>query len=227
MVPSDPAQLLAEAAGDFDGHEQRTDGAQVVADLSAGLTILRNSLYVRLHSEVEKVFGVDSMLMPISEMRTKDQTDLETEVYQVAECALAMRKGSYVSGGDEWFPGWLARLRLGPDRAEEQLPRVVQYMTQPTNERRLKFSDVLARVLPESRRAPLVLFRLFPMAVQLLVQVAFDDRAAAEQLRQRQRIYLPAIDDCQACRGQVLAADQQCAKCGNPLWNSSMLMATD
>jgi hypothetical protein len=226
MAHDDPALYIANAVREFNAHQGRDDGAQLVASLCGGLAILRNSLFTRLHREVEQAFGVDSMLMPVSELRTKEQVDLETNVYLVAESAVAVAKGRYVAGDETWFPAWLAKLILA-DQCEAQLPRIRKYLSEPSNERRLKFSDVLARVVPESRRAPLVLFRLFPMSVHVVIQAAFGDHAAAEELRQRQKIYLPAIDDCRACRGRVLAADEQCTECGNPLWNSEKLTATD
>jgi len=85
----------------------------------------------------------------------------------------------------------------------------------------------MSHVLPESRRAPLVLFRLLPMAVHVATHLAFGGQIAAEEIRGRQRHFLPAIEDCRACRGKVLAPDEQCSECGNPLWNSELLIATD
>lgn len=227
MEADDLVQQRAAAASEFDRHEKRHDGARVVNGLADGLTILRGSLFVRLHGEVEKMYGMDSMLVPISEMKTKQRADRETDLYQVAECTAAARRGGYLSGADEWFPTWLAQLRLGSAAGDEELARIREYLSQSGDARRLKFTDVLAHVVPESRRAPLVLFRLFPLAIHLATQVAFGDRTAAERLRRQQRIELPAIDDCPKCRGKVLENDQQCPACGNPLWNSRLLTVTD
>ena len=227
MELNDRSRESEEQALEFDRHEKRSDGAQVVAGLTGGLTILRESLYVRLQGEVEQMFGVDSLIMPISALKTKDQADLETDLYQVAECTAAARSGAYVSGDETWFPAWLAKVRLKSRLSDAHLARVREYLLQPSDRRRLKFTDVLARVLPESRRAPLVLFRLLPLAVQVATHLAFGNLPAAEKVRQQQKIELPAIADCRKCRGKVLARDEQCPECGNPLWNTELLTATD
>lgn len=216
-----------ESAGEFDRHEKRSDGAQVVARLIDGLTVLRGSLYIRLQGDVQQMFGVDSMIMPISVLKTKDQADTETDLYQVAECIVAARSSGYLTDDEPWFPSWLAKLRLGSRLGDAHLARIREYLVQANDARRLKFTDVMARVLPESRRAPLVLFRLFPMAVHLVTHLAFADQIAADQLRGRQKLFLPAIEDCRTCRGKVIASDEQCPECGNPLWNSQLLTATD
>jgi hypothetical protein len=227
MDTDEGVQQRAEAARDLNRHEKRTDGDQVVASLVDGLTILRGSLFVRIHGEVEKMFGVDSMLVPISELKTKRQSDRETELYQVAECTVAARQGGYVAGVDEWFPGWLARLRLGLPDGDVELPRIREYLSLSADDRRLMFTDVLARVVPESRRAPLVLFRLLPLAVHLATHAAFGNRVAADRVRVQQKSELPSIDDCPKCRGKVLAYDLQCTECGNPLWKSHLLTVAD
>lgn len=227
MDADDVVQQQTAAVKDFNRHEKRSDGAQVVAGLLDGLTILRGSLFGRIHGDVEKMFGVDSMLVPISEMKTKAHADRETELYEVAECTVAARSGRYLSGVDEWFPGWLARLRLGQPACDAELPRIGEYLSLSADERRLRFTDVLAHVVPESRRAPLVLFRLFPLAVHVATHVAFGNREAANQIRLRQKMELPAIDDCPKCRGKILEYDQQCPDCGNPLWKSQLLTVAD
>jgi len=72
-----------------------------------------------------------------------------------------------------------------------------------------------------------VLFRLVPLAVQIVTALAFGDRDAASQLRKQQRTILPAIADCHECRGKVLPCDRQCPTCGNPLWKYQWLVAVD
>jgi len=217
----------AAAAAEFNRLSKRSDGARVVVSLDEGLSVLRSALLTRIHGEVEQRLGVDSMLMPLSELRTRQQSDLETDLYQVAECTIAERESGYLPGADAWFPGWLTRLRFAFCPDETHAARVAEYLALSADERRLRFSDVLAHVVPESRRAPLVLFRLFPPAVQIVAQMAFEDRQAAAQTRARQRMELPAISDCPACRGRVLDNGQQCADCGNPLWKSHMLTRAD
>ena len=85
----------------------------------------------------------------------------------------------------------------------------------------------MGRVLPESRHAPLVLFLLFPLAVQIVTASAFDDRGTASGQRRQQTAILPAITDCRQCRGQLLEFTEQCTACGNPLWKYDWLTAVD
>ena len=51
------------------------------------------------------------------------------------------------------------------------------------HDRCLAFSDVLVKVIPESRKAPLVLFHLLPLAVRLVTAAALGDQATAAKLR--------------------------------------------
>jgi hypothetical protein len=227
MNPDPETRPAAAAIEEFNRQAKRTDGTRVVASLNDGMSLLRDTLLERIHGDVEQRLGVDSMLMPLSELKTRQQSHLETDLYQLAECALAVRAGGYVPAADAWFPGWLIRLRFDPSRIETHAARVEEYLGLSADERRLKFTDVLAHVVPESRRAPLVLFRLFPLAVHIVTQVAWGDLPAAGSGRKQQWQILPAIGDCHQCRGRVLDNGQQCAECGNPLWKSPLLTATD
>jgi hypothetical protein len=103
--------------------------------------------------------------------------------------------------------------------------RVNYYASQNIEERRLKFVSVLQRTIPQSARAPLVLFRLFPRSVRILAAVAFADPLSAQKLRNEQIGFLPAISDCHECHGQVLDNDEICRCCGNPLWNYTWLLS--
>ncbi len=85
----------------------------------------------------------------------------------------------------------------------------------------------MARVVSESRRAPLVLFRLMPLAVEIVTTLAFGDSPKAAQLRNRQTVLLPAILDCHHCRGKLLDNGEQCPECGNPLWQFDWLSSVD
>ena len=100
-------------------------------------------------------------------------------------------------------------------------------MAKTIEERRSAFIDEMARILHESASAPLVLFRLLPPAVQIVTARAFGDRKTADGLRLQQVAYLPSINDCRLCRGQVLDDSEQCPKCGNPLWTYEWLTAPD
>ncbi len=153
---------------------------------------------------------------------------IEIELYQVAVSAAAVCRGDYADGGPEWFWQWLARLRLGPSQPDERVVQRVQcYLAKTPDQRRLTFTDVMARALPESRRAPLVLFRLMPLAVEIVTALAFGDSSQATEVRQRQVAVLPAISDCEQCRGKLLENGEQCPECGNPLWLFDWLRSVD
>jgi hypothetical protein len=228
MEPHDSINWLAALADEFDCHENRKDGAQVVRCLVNGLSLLRDTLWRRVHQDVEQSLGTDSLYMPVSETKAKQLTIAEIEVYEIAESALAATSFGYVAEHGGWYLQWLARLRsaqLGPE--PQVVERCRSYLFSPADDRRLTFVDRLGRVMPESRRAPLVLFRLVPLSIQIATASAFHDRGTAERLRREQATILPAITDCQECRGQVLECVEQCRCCGNPLWKHAWLTAAD
>ena len=66
-----------QAVRDFNEFLSRGDGEQVVASLCQGLDLLRDQLFFRVHRDVEQAFGVDSMLVPVSESKTERVTKLE------------------------------------------------------------------------------------------------------------------------------------------------------
>ena len=103
--------------------------------------------------------------------------------------------------------------------------RIEAYRSAGRDQRRLAFTDVLANVLHESRKVPLVLFRLLPLSVEIATSLAFGDAQAASDARDRQLTTLPAIRDCSRCRGEVLDNGEQCPQCGNPLWKFDWLTA--
>jgi len=223
-----PADRRAEAARELNHQENRGDGEQIVAGLDSGLAVLRDSLFARLHEDVESMVGLDSMLVPLSLGKAKAAVAAQVEPYMIAESATAAKQGNYVRGDSQWYVQWLAHLRLGPGAADVKVrQQVTDYLAKKPHQRRLALSDVLAKVLPESRRAPLVLFQVFPLAVHLATSTAFGDRAGAETRRSEQRVLLPAIEDCRECHGKLLEAGRQCPQCGNPLWNGHWLPRTD
>lgn len=218
----------AEAVEEFNGHESRTDGASVVGSLTGGLTVLRDSLFVRVCDDVRRVYGMDSMFMPISEDETEERTKTEIELYQIAESAAMVRKHKYIRTDGEWYLQWLARLRVGgapPDSRPAR--RFAFYGAKNEEDRRLAFSDVLVRALSDARKAPLVLFRLIPLSIQIVTAQAFDDHSTATELRRRQTSHLPAILDCHGCQAKVLENGERCSGCGNPVWKLDWLTATD
>jgi hypothetical protein len=215
---------LKAAADQLNQAEGRSDGMQVATGLDRGLDTLRRLLYLRLHEDVERLTGKDSMMAPVSEIKAQAATFREIECYQVAESAVAATSAKYVHGALASYTRWLAELRMG-EAAAACKERIEDYARRSAASRRLALGDNLMKVMPESTRAPLVLFRLVPLAVQATTALAFQDARGAARVRQAQRTELPSIADCLACRGEVLAPGQQCPKCGNPLWKYELLTA--
>ena len=228
MDATDLAERRAGAAEEFNRREHRADGIQVVESLSGGLTTLRDLLYARIHDDVQRRVGIDSMLAPISAEKSERITKMEIELYQIVISALMVKQRRYLSAPDDWYGEWLGQFRLGPLRSDGRVAkRLAYYRSKTPDERRLAFSNVLAAALPESRRAPLVLFRLVPLSVQIATAIAFGNAADARVLRTQQVACLPAILDCHECRGKPLDNAEQCRICGNPLWKFEWLTATD
>ena len=218
----------SEAADELNRHACRSDGMQAASSLSGGFTVLRDLVYTRVHDDVQSHVGFDSMLAPLSEEKSAKVAKVEIELYQIATSAAAVREHGYVTAADDWYLRWLAWLRLGKREAD---PRVLQrlnyYMSKTADDQRLAFTNVLAKALPESRKAPLVLFRLFPLAAEIITALAFGNRPRAVAARDRQAVLLPAVGDCRQCRGKLLENGEQCRNCGNPLWKFDWLTATD
>ncbi|MCC6123889.1 MAG: hypothetical protein IT426_02925, partial [Pirellulales bacterium] len=169
-------EALRKAAEEFDRHEGRSDGAAAVLWLDAGLTVLRTALYLRMHQDVELFVGRDSMRMPVSELRTLFLANQAVERYQIAESAAAAKHQGYTADA-AWYLDWLARIRLGDyDWRGEIVERTKSDFTKTGEERRQAFSDEMAHILHEAASAPLVVFRLFPLAVQIVTARAFGDR---------------------------------------------------
>jgi hypothetical protein len=220
----DPDVLVEE----FQQQSGRHDGPQVVTGLRSGLALLSDILYSRLHEDVEKAFGADSMLLPVSETRTCVQTKTEIALYQVAESAAAVRQLGCWAAKDDGYVPWLAKLTLGESPlSEPHRQRIDGYMSKTAHARRLALTDVLAKVLPEARRAPLVLFLLFPLAVQIATALAFGDHPTADRLRASQVDHLPIIPSCHQCRGRVLENGESCRSCANPLWKTEWLTSAE
>ena len=217
-----------EAAEEFNQHEGRSDGVEVAGSLAGGMTILRDALYKRLYEDVQRAVGADSTLAPLSEEKSERLAKIEIELYQIAVSAAAAGDFDYVAPADPWYWQWLTRLRLGLLQPDAKIGvRVEHYLSKTRDQRRLTFLNVMSRVVSESRRAPLVLFRLMPLAVEIVTSLAFGDSPQATQLRHRQAVLLPAIVDCHHCRGKLLDNGEQCPECGNPLWKFDWLSSVD
>ncbi len=227
MNAQEMVSQCSAAAEEFDFHEHRGDGLQVIEGLCGGLTLIRDAFFDRVHSDVEIRVGKDSIMLPISEEKTERTTKVEIEAYQVAVSAATADVGGYVNEAD-WYREWLTRLRLGGRDTESRAARrILYYAGKSATDQRLAFSNVLATVLPESASAPLILLRLLPLAAQIATALAFGKSADAMQWRHEQREILPSIDDCYHCHGKLLENGEQCAMCGNPIWNFEWLTVAD
>ena len=216
-----------EAIEEFNCHESRDDGVQVAGSLSEGLTLLRDAFFTRMHDDVERWMGVDSMLMPVCREKSEQIARMEIEIYQIAEAGAAATAFGYTAAA-EWFVEWLSRVRLTADQATPATQkRLAEYLVLSPEKRIARFEGALAKVLPESTQAPLVLFRLFPLSVQIATALAFADHGRAPTLRNAQSAVLPSILDCRACHGKVIENGESCPGCGNPLWKFSWLTAAD
>ncbi len=193
--------------------------------LGDGLLVLRDSFFTRIHGDVELTFGKDSMMLPVQVLKGEAETNTEIEVYQLVEAALAARECGYVKDADNWFLPWLIRLRLGSAAAAKIEDRLGHYARKSSDERRRSFSARLQQLLPEAGHAPLVMFRLFPLAISIAVSIAFGDLARAGETRQRQITWLPSIADCHACHGRLLDNGEKCQQCANPFWKYDWLTA--
>ncbi len=216
-----------KAATDFDRHEGRSDGAEIAVRLAKNLTALRESLF-RCVLTPDKSLSLDSMLLPASKLKAQQQAAEEVEAFMIAESAEAVRLLELVKTDETWYVDWLTALRLDAWNPLGNVPeRIGSYLKQSGDERRLQFSNLLVEAIPETRRAPLVLFRLLPTAVHLTTALAFGDSKAAEKIRAEQIKILPSIAYCQQCHGELLADGKECSTCGNPLWNNQWLSEID
>lgn len=227
MEVKDQAVRRAEAARHWDEHESQGDGTALVNSLSDGLTTVRSLLFARIHDDVQAKFGADSMLMPVSPLKSEQAAQLEIELFALAEAAAHAKARSYISDL-QWFVAWLADLRLGEHR---EVPlsrkRIERYLGTDNDRRRLAFSNYLERSYAEARRAPLILYRLFPLSVRIATSLAFGDPLTANELRNQQMSWLPAIQDCHECHGAPLENGEKCRVCGNPVWTYRWLTSAD
>lgn len=202
------------------------DGGAVAESLLAGLKLLSDAFFTRVHQDVERQFGVDSIIDPMSMVRTEVLVKNEIDLFAIAESAAAAEDGAYINAPHGWFANWLAELWLGERCADPVLAqRLATYSNQPASARRAAFSTAVERMLPEAARAPLVMYRLFPKAIIIATATAFGDRLQAEMTRRRQVALLMSINDCSKCRGSLLANGDSCGECGNPFWKYRWLTA--
>jgi hypothetical protein len=226
MNPEARLQRRVEAAVRFNEHLKRGDGEQIAGTLADGLCVLADLFLTRVHVDVQRNFGMDSMLMPTSIVKSEERAKTEIELFQLCESAYQVRQCQYVAADEAWLIKWLAELRLGEQASASSVTqRLAQYSARSHEDRRRVFSTVLERTLPEASRAPLVLYRLFPLAICIVTSLAFGDHARAAELRKQQQSVLPGINDCSQCRGSLLDNGERCVQCGNPVWKYDWLTA--
>lgn len=227
MLANKRNERIAEAAATLDAHMPGGRGLQVTQQLATGLGGLADAMFTRIHADVEREFGVDSMLVPLSALKSEQLARREIGAYEAVESAMHASERGYISCDPEWFTHWLADVLLAPaHETPDVTTALLHYLSMPSLvERRRQFSNRLETALAEARRVPLVAYHLLPLAIRLATSLAFGDQQAAYDLRRRQMAALSSIEACPACRGQVLEIGDTCADCGNPFWNYQYLTA--
>jgi hypothetical protein len=216
----------AKAEESFNQHENRTDAMNVVNSLNDGLSILSDLLFTRVHADVELVIGVDSMLLPVAALQSEARARKEIEIYLIAESVAEARTNHYVSTDDDWYLHWLGQLRIGTQMDNpEVINRLADYGSKPPDDRRISFCGMLERTFREAAHAPLIIYRLLPLAIWIATAMAFGDHPRAALARRQQMNLLSAIGDCRQCHGSLLENGEKCAECGNPLWKFEWLTA--
>jgi len=227
MTASQYSDQQKRAASELAQHFPELSAQQVVDCLSNSLTRLRTELIERACDDVETAFGQDSMIL--SSLREKErQTRRAANEIDAYCCILTSEEVVQCRGmnlDDSWLLDWLLRLRFGSDAESVKQKRIGHYESSTIEERRMKFVSLLHHCLPESARAPLVLFRLFPRAVRIATAMAFGYLQRAQALREEQIQLLPAIGYCHECHGRLMDCDDSCRCCGNPIWTIAWLQA--
>ena len=93
--------------------------------------------------------------------------------------------------------------------------------------RRLAFTDVLMRVLPESRKAPMVLFQLVPLAIQIVTAVAFGDAMRRRNCGSGRNRSCPPSPTVTLATAPCWTTADLCDVCSNPMWAYKWLTAAD
>ncbi|MGE0610612.1 MAG: hypothetical protein AB7O62_26215 [Pirellulales bacterium] len=226
MTQDDLGMRRATAAKELNEHAHRQDGERIVTSLDSGLRTLRDLFFTRVHVEVEKEYGMDSMLSPISLVKSEVRTKAEIDCYQVAESAAEARAAKSALGTGDWYANWLLRLRVGEQATSPAvLQRLAHYASREPDDRRRAFATVLEKALPEARHAPLIIYRMLPLAVAIVTDMALGEHRRALEGRKRQTTLLSSINDCPQCHGNLLENGEQCAQCGNPMWKYEWLTA--
>jgi hypothetical protein len=232
-LPGLTPQQYNEAVAAFERLATGHDAVKVVDRLSAGMNLLRDSFFHRIHGDLEDAIGRDSMLSAVSPLKSEEKARLEIELYQINETAIEIdesgwRQGAHAAGpvNRDQLIQWLVKFRLGDSSSDSAIARrLAGYSGKRADERRMLFAAALERAFPEARRAPLVVYRLIGLAAAIHAALAFGDCSRARDLRKRQKSLLPSIADCRTCHGEVLDSGEKCHQCGNPFWKHEWLVA--
>lgn len=226
MCVTRQSQRRENATAELARHAPQVRPVPLIDRLSFGLVQLRDLFVERIHTDVEQEFGLDSMIAPLSpatEVKQVLRAAQEIDVYSSIVACDEVERGGYVNQPQEWFLDWLVNLCLINYDEAEVAKRLDSYQRLSIDDCRRRFVMNLQRAVPESLRTPLVLFRLVPYAIRIVVATAFGDAARAQQLRRDQQEILPAIRDCHECHGGILANEDHCRCCGNPVWTFAWL----
>ncbi|QEF98633.1 hypothetical protein Mal15_26880 [Stieleria maiorica] len=227
MTSTHHSSRHTQAAASLDQVTGTGQGIGIVESLSIGLNTVRDLVFHRIHLDVERYFGMDSMSIPISLDQSEYNAKAEIDIWQIIEAADFAGNAGFVADHN-WVRGWLGELRLGGSFGNGPISqRVNEYAQQDEDGRRRHFASCLERVYPEARKCPLVLYQLMPSAVRIVVAVAFGATQLAAKERDRQTFLLPGISDCASCKAGVLDNGETCVDCGNPIWNYNWLLADD
>ncbi len=172
-----------QAVAEFEHHRIGPDAKHAVQALDAGIAHLRDAYAERVHEDLEEEFGQDSMLAPPSLAREAQQileARREIEAYSCFLVANEITRHCYLDNAGDWILDWVLHLRFGDNR-EFAAQRAAVYRSMTPRERHVLFISLLKQALPESKKAPGVLFHLFNRGVKIVAAIAFGktDRAQA------------------------------------------------
>ncbi|MFN0020116.1 MAG: hypothetical protein ACKVP0_17790 [Pirellulaceae bacterium] len=227
VVSEERNRRRAAALGSFSAVNPRPDAPEVIERLDVGLSLLRNQLYTRLQSDVQRNFGTDSMLMPLSQALTEHKAKGEIDAFVVGEVLDELTHSRALSQPMQ-NRHWLQELRFAgrQDRAALET-RADAYLRLNDHDRQMEFSDMLEELLREARLAPMILYQLFPLAVRAMAALAFGDHLRGGEIRNRQASLLPSITYCRNCHGRLMDIDESCRECGNPVWTIRWMSQPD
>jgi len=221
---------LERAQAELTLHRAGVNSSAIVGSLWTGLNTLRKLFLARLHQEIESHFGVDSVWAPLRLLEAKREfrrAAEEIEIYTLIVVVAETEHSGYTNGEIDWFRDWLLRLRWGDEIKRATLERMQSYEKHSDGERRRMFASFLEQAIAEATKAPLIIYRLYPRAVRIATALAFEDTMRAREVRSEQMSYLPVIGDCHQCHGRLLENGEICPDCGNPLWKTDWLCATE